>query len=550
MLRCVVVALSGALLGGCFAEMPDLLPRPAPADRGPDAVVPDVGDIGPMVDGPPAEEQCTGADDDGDGTIDEGFPVGMPCFAGQGPCRVDGEFICAQDGSRAVCNAEALPGGVDICNGIDDDCTGVIDEDYPEVGQECAVGFGVCRVEGHLRCADDGMGTVCDVMPDTSLLTLETCDGLDNDCDGEVDEGLQAVCEAEAAGLCARGSTTCVAGDWSPCMAGTPQNEVCNGLDDNCDGTPDEAQLPNGAVACDCPQPDPDPDICIPTVACVRQCDPGAPLSAQCARAPERHCDGVDDDCDGVTDDDRVCGETIETECRFMLGWTTRNLPVPSPEWGACEAESPVVEDDMSCNGSVPGDLASIPLPDGADIDEAGDRIGVAFRCDGGFLPDVDDYIRSHCRVYVGVATDAAPVADGVESWGDCPRSPSAGGEEIACTSSTLDGAYNSIPVPFDLTADTLLGVAFICEDDRDPDRAEAMQASATVSIGWADARVDAGAIDWAAACARADDGDGDGNPYTDCARTRGDGRFRVMRFTADVDAGDRFVIRLDASMP
>ena len=143
-----------------------------------------------------------------------------------------------------VCNA--LPGvaGLELCNGLDDDCDGNFDETYPQLDEVCEVGVGACARVGVLDCAPDGMGTVCAARPTEP--EPDVCDGLDNDCDGETDEGFplrDRPCTA-GEGLCERtGIYRCTeAGDDVVCdaMAGEPADEVCDGLDNDCDETADE----------------------------------------------------------------------------------------------------------------------------------------------------------------------------------------------------------------------------------------------------------------------------------------------------------------------
>jgi hypothetical protein len=75
----------------------------------------------------------------------------------------------------------------------------------------------------------------------------DVCDGDDNDCDGETDEIILWPCGSDV-GECVPGIATCAGGTLGPCEGGVgPQPELCNGLDDDCDGDVD-----NGAAStCD-----------------------------------------------------------------------------------------------------------------------------------------------------------------------------------------------------------------------------------------------------------------------------------------------------------
>ena len=406
----------------------------------------------------PQNERCNYLDDDCDGDTDEAFPTrGELCVVGQGACARYGVYDCATDGESVTCSVAAGESSDERCDGVDNDCDGTIDEGYDGVGEVCEDGVGLCRRVGVRRCAEGGAGVVCSAVASDPM--PEVCDGLDNDCDGQLDNGfvgLNDICVV-GVGFCQQaGFISCTeSGDSVACgiseadVLMNAQPELCDRIDNDCDQKVDE-EFPTLNEPCQ-----------VGLGACERRgiivCSDNLAevnCSVSGGDASEESCNLIDDDCDGEVDEQ---WPTIGQSCLIGLGVCERSGVVRCTEdqvSARCSAEVVTGVTDEACDyldddcdgltdegylndqgeydlvehcgacgndctqawgGQDPASLGVTPL-----CDQSSDRPRCSFECLSGFL-DADGRLSNGCELNPDpTVVYVTPEENGGSSSGAC----------------------------------------------------------------------------------------------------------------------------------
>jgi hypothetical protein len=308
---------------------------------------------------------------------------------------------CVPDGAECACSATAIQ------KGLTTSC-------YNKVGADTCTGARRCTVAGLTAC-------------DAKTPQPEACDGVDNNCNGLIDENLttEIECSKEATwdGVThtCKGKGECVNGHVVNCDATTPVPEVCNGLDDDCNGVIDDAKCDDGND-CTLDKCNANGDgSCVHEIAAGNKCDDGNPctindhcdVNGACVSGSFKNCsdgnDCTDDSCDTgdgtclhknnvkPCEDGNLCTENDKCQAGVCTSGPTKS----------CDDGNPCRK-DFKCESST-GGCTWKPANEGGSCNDNDECTATSSCSNGQCAPGVDVCDMKDCPVPPGKIFCAAP---------------------------------------------------------------------------------------------------------------------------------------------
>jgi hypothetical protein len=436
---------------------------------------------------PAALEVCNGIDDNCNGLADDGLT--FVTYYADADADTYGDALVSQSTCNGApvgyvtdatdcndANAAVNPGATEVCNGIDDDCDGSTDEgltfltyyvdaDNDGYGDASATGVSSCNpIVGSVTNNGDCNDNNAAVNP----AALEVCNGIDDDCNGLTDDGLTFLTyyvDADLDGFGAgAGVSSCVAIPGSVLVAGDCDDnnaainpnasEVCDGIDNDCDGLADDGLTFVTYYA------DADGDSYGNALVSQSTCN-GAPVgyvtdatdcndaNAAVNPAATEVCNGIDDDCDGLTDEGLTfltyyvdadgdgfgdASATGVSSCNPIVGSVTNN--------GDCNDAAPLINPgateqcngiDDNCDGLIDNGVVFSTWYADADGDSYGNALVSQSACSQpvGYVLDATDCNDNNAAVNPaaseicngidddcdGLTDDADPSISGQSTW-------------------------------------------------------------------------------------------------------------------------------------
>jgi hypothetical protein len=236
-----------------------------------------------------------------------------------GECQTEIQSCVA--GSMEITQAGIEP-VAETCNGLDDDCNAEPDDGIDPIASGSTIG----ECQSEIQECQGGSFQVTQVGIDP---TEEICNGLDDDCDSIADD-LDDIVTGSDVGECRSEIQTCLGGRFQVSQTEIgPTPEICNGLDDDCNSVNDNgvADIASGSNVGECQEE-------------VQSCIGGSFQVTQAVLGPTSEtCNGLDDDCSGTVDNGFgpiSCGigvcETSVDSCVDGVSQTCVPLPASGQE--------------------------------------------------------------------------------------------------------------------------------------------------------------------------------------------------------------------------